>query len=497
MKLNSPLPQTLPKECDKAAKIFKSFVDSGNNGLDGVIPRTVLENARGFAIFSVFKAGFLFSARAGSGVVIARLDDGTWSAPSAIGLAGVGVGGQAGAEMTDFLIVLNSRSHIRSFMAAGSLTLGGNMSLAVGPLGRNGEASGALNTSGKVAAMYSYSKTRGLFGGVSVEGSVIVERQDANAQAYKSDVSVKVLLSGSVDPPEFAMGLIHTLDACTGMPGNRHWVKDDHSAPGTPIDGGYAFGGIASSGTEGPASLKKSRKNSNAFPPASWGRKKSSGSYFNTDAPTQGNTITGSDRSSVSGAGRPSWDDAPRADSTQNFGTRFESDFVPDAPNSTPRPQLGSTLSPNSPMLGRGSLSHTSSKNTSLDLSRFNPKPIMHSRSASAAAYPSYDSYDSNPFAPSIDEDEGDLYGSSTDKGHKPSLRIAAKAELTRPLHPGEGVARAIALFDFKGQQGGDLSFNKGDVITITEKSDTTDTWWKGKAGGRVGIFPANFVEVV
>jgi SH3 domain-containing YSC84-like protein 1 len=82
----------------------------------------------GFAIFTVFKAGFVFSARGGSGVVIAKLPDGSmhflsadyfprihrylvdWSAPSAIGTAGLGFGGQAGVEMTDFLIVLNSAS---------------------------------------------------------------------------------------------------------------------------------------------------------------------------------------------------------------------------------------------------------------------------------------------------------------------------------------------------------------------------------------------------
>lgn len=74
----------------------------------------------------------------------------------------MGFGGQAGAELTEFLIVLNSNSAIKSFMSAGSLTLGGNLSLAVGPLGRNGEAMGALNTKGRVAAMYSYSKTKGL-----------------------------------------------------------------------------------------------------------------------------------------------------------------------------------------------------------------------------------------------------------------------------------------------------------------------------------------------
>jgi hypothetical protein len=76
-----------------------------------------------------------------------------WSAPSAIGSAGLGVGGQLGAEMTDFLVVLNSAAAVKSFMSAGSLTLGGNMSIAVGPLGRNGEAIGSLNSKGKVAAM--------------------------------------------------------------------------------------------------------------------------------------------------------------------------------------------------------------------------------------------------------------------------------------------------------------------------------------------------------
>ncbi|PVG02128.1 hypothetical protein CPB86DRAFT_609294 [Serendipita vermifera] len=92
MKLTSPLPQILPKECAKAAKIFHSFVQGGGQGLDGIIPREVLEKAYGFAFLSVVKvgaqssgadpiqlilakAGFLVSARAGSGLVIARLDD--------------------------------------------------------------------------------------------------------------------------------------------------------------------------------------------------------------------------------------------------------------------------------------------------------------------------------------------------------------------------------------------------------------------------------------
>jgi hypothetical protein len=78
-KMSKLLPQPLPQECVKATKILQSFISSGSGGLDGVIPREVLSKAKGFAIFSVVKAGFLFSARAGTGIVIARLDDGSTS----------------------------------------------------------------------------------------------------------------------------------------------------------------------------------------------------------------------------------------------------------------------------------------------------------------------------------------------------------------------------------------------------------------------------------
>lgn len=237
-------------------------MDVNNNGLDKVIPRTVMERAAGFAIFTVFKAGFLFSARAGSGVVVARLPDGTWSPPSAIGLGGLGFGGQAGAEVTDFLIVLNSRSAVTSFMSAGSLTIGGNLSVAVGPLGRNAEGSGALNAKGQVAAMYSYSKTKGLFGGVSVEGSVILERQDANRLAYGGSPSSKQILSGMFDPPEWADVLIDQLEKSTGMPGGQRWKSRDEEGEGggmgwsTPEagrgGGGYVFGeGVGAGGSVG------------------------------------------------------------------------------------------------------------------------------------------------------------------------------------------------------------------------------------------------------
>ena len=75
-------------------------------GLDHIIPPSILRKAKGFAFITIVKAGFVFSARAGTGVVIARLRDGTWSAPSAIGTAGVGAGFQMGAGKQSLLLTV-------------------------------------------------------------------------------------------------------------------------------------------------------------------------------------------------------------------------------------------------------------------------------------------------------------------------------------------------------------------------------------------------------
>ncbi|THH11770.1 hypothetical protein EW145_g431 [Phellinidium pouzarii] len=539
MKLNSPLPQPLPKECLKAAKIFKSFVDNGNNGLDGIIPRQVLENAKGFAIFTIIKAGFLFSARAGSGVVIARLNDGTWSAPSAIGTAGLGVGGQAGAEMTDFLIVLNSRSAVRSFMSAGSLTLGGNMSIALGPLGRNGEALGSLNTSGKVAAMYSYSKTRGLFGGVSVEGSVIVERQDANALAYAFDVTVKQLLSGAIDPPDWAQPLLKALEACVGMPGGQKWIDDSadanvHSFNGPRrINSGYAFGaggGVASPGSEVPSSLRKKASSvSSPFSPAHWGRGKSGGSYFNTELDEESehhiddSWLAKEKEARKDLHGPPASTLLDNCSTTNTFPIQFHSDFQPPSPSGNESISSGLTHRPTRSVISQPSLTSTFSPGSPFnDLPPFpriangNSNTYSHNRSVSSASHLNsngksgynfntttnsrhspFSAQPSDPFAydsvgETIDDYDRGLPRPLSLSGEKPFIN--PKAGLNQPLN--EGVGRAIALFNFKAVEPGDLSFNKGQVITITKKSNKTDDWWTGKANGREGIFPANFVEV-
>ncbi|KAG4439678.1 hypothetical protein IFR05_004815 [Cadophora sp. M221] len=213
MGIHNPLPSSMASECKKCGKILASFVDPRQAfGPDKIIPPQVLANAKGLAILTVIKAGFLGSARYGNGVVVARLADGTWSAPSAIGTGGAGFGGQIGFELTDFVFILNDAAAVRTFSQAGSLTLGGNVSIAAGPVGRNAEAAGAASMKG-VAGIFSYSKTKGLFAGVSLEGSAIIERRDANEKLYGQRFTAAQLLQGSVRPPPAAQPLMNILNS--------------------------------------------------------------------------------------------------------------------------------------------------------------------------------------------------------------------------------------------------------------------------------------------
>ncbi|KAK0522791.1 hypothetical protein OC842_006362 [Tilletia horrida] len=215
----APLPADLPRECAKATKILSSF--SPVDGLDKIVPISVLARAHGFALFSVVRVGFILSARAGSGIVIARVNTnpdgsgGHWTAPTAIGIAGLGGGFNAGAQIVDCLVVLNSPAAVRAFTTTGSLQLGGNLSVAVGPVGRSADASGSLNSKGSVAAMFSYARAKGLYGGISLEGTILVERTDANVAAYGKGATAATILSGRIDPPLWSRSLIDAIEKLT------------------------------------------------------------------------------------------------------------------------------------------------------------------------------------------------------------------------------------------------------------------------------------------
>jgi SH3 domain-containing YSC84-like protein 1 len=172
---------------------------------ESAIPEVIMREARGLAILTLTKAGFLFSGRGGSGIVVARTDKG-WSGPSAIGAGGMGFGFQAGAQVSELVIVLNTPDAVVAFAKGGNVTLGGAMSLATGPVGRDLEGSMALG-----AVMYTYSRSQGLYAGVSLEGTVVYTRDEANAEFYGKPVQAKEILSGSVAPPAGAEKLLKFL----------------------------------------------------------------------------------------------------------------------------------------------------------------------------------------------------------------------------------------------------------------------------------------------
>jgi len=207
---------SLPGEAEKAAKILDSFLADPERPQSALnaIPKAVLQRARGLAVFQVLKAGFVFSGKAGSGLVIARLPDGSWSAPSCIATGGLGWGLQIGADITDFVIVLNSEDAVRAFSLGGNVTIGGGISATAGPIGTGGSVQASL---AHPAPMFSYSKSKGLFAGLSLEGTVLIERKDANRDFYGSPVPARDILGGLVPPPEVASRLYEIIEAAEGV----------------------------------------------------------------------------------------------------------------------------------------------------------------------------------------------------------------------------------------------------------------------------------------
>jgi SH3 domain-containing YSC84-like protein 1 len=169
------------------------------------IPEHVMKEAKGLAILTAVKAGFIFSGEGGKGLVVVRTAHG-WSGPSAIGTGGAGFGFQAGVQVTEFVIVLNTDEAVKAFSHGANVKLGADISAAAGPVGR---AAGAGVT--PLAAVYTYSRNQGLFAGVSLEGTVIAARNDANKEYYGRAVTPEEILTGKVKPPPGAEKLIAEL----------------------------------------------------------------------------------------------------------------------------------------------------------------------------------------------------------------------------------------------------------------------------------------------
>jgi lipid-binding SYLF domain-containing protein len=162
---------------------------------DQQLPDALLSRAYGIAVIpDVTKIAFIFGGRHGNGVLVVR-DKLTapWSNPVLISLTGGSWGFQAGAQSSDIILVFTTKTGIEG-IAGGKLTLGADASVATGPVGRQGSAATDMQFN---AEIYSYARTRGLFGGIALDGSVISIDRSANGALYgKSGVTATEIFSG-------------------------------------------------------------------------------------------------------------------------------------------------------------------------------------------------------------------------------------------------------------------------------------------------------------
>jgi lipid-binding SYLF domain-containing protein len=156
------------------------------------IPESMLANVHAVAIIpDVVKLGFIVGGQRGHGVVVIRQADGSWRAPIFVTITGGSIGWQIGAQATDFMLVFKTQKSVDGLMR-GTFTLGADASIAAGPVGRRAQA--ATDAELK-AEIYSYSRSRGLFAGVSLDGSALTIDDRANAGYYG------VVAPGGAPPP--------------------------------------------------------------------------------------------------------------------------------------------------------------------------------------------------------------------------------------------------------------------------------------------------------
>jgi lipid-binding SYLF domain-containing protein len=177
------------------------------------IPERLLQRAYGVAVIpSVAKVAFVVGGRRGSGVLVVRDSRGHFSGPMFVNLTGGSVGWQIGAQETDIVLVFTTRRGIEG-IADGKLTLGAGASAAAGPVGRQAEAAAGIN-----AEVYAYSRARGLFAGVALDGTAITMDNKANRTFYaKSGVLPSEIMSGAVtSTSENARRFLAALASSTG-----------------------------------------------------------------------------------------------------------------------------------------------------------------------------------------------------------------------------------------------------------------------------------------
>lgn len=199
------------------------------------VPPALLSRAYAIAVIpNVVKAAFGFGARRGKGVIVVRQDDNSWSNPAFITLTGGSFGWQIGAQSTDIILVFKTRKGVDG-IENGQLTLGADASVAAGPLGRQASVSTDIEFQAEV---YSYSRSRGLFAGVALEGAGVTMDRKANAAFYSSSSMTpeKIFASSPNIAPDIANTFVQILTAQTSRLPTKPGMTAGGAMPARPAN---------------------------------------------------------------------------------------------------------------------------------------------------------------------------------------------------------------------------------------------------------------------
>jgi lipid-binding SYLF domain-containing protein len=204
-------PVARKEAADQAQKIEEAIrvLEEMMKESDKSIPVSLIENCAGIAIIpDVIRAGLVIGGRHGKGVLLLRTASGGWTDPSFIDIKGGSIGWQAGVQSADVILVFRTPRSVEK-ITEGDFTLGADVGVAAGPLGRTAEAS---TNSELKAEILSYSRSRGLYAGLTFQGSSIQEDRKANRAFYGADISPKDIFAGKAAAvPEAAAKLRRAL----------------------------------------------------------------------------------------------------------------------------------------------------------------------------------------------------------------------------------------------------------------------------------------------
>ncbi|TXT07087.1 hypothetical protein VHUM_03257 [Vanrija humicola] len=222
-----PVTGDFPNEMDKCARILRNFTVTGIETQDKrskrkvirKIPSSVIASAKGLAIFTSMRSGIApLGGAGGAGLVVARLPDGSWSAPASITPNNLSAGFLLGVDIYDCVLVIRSQEALDSF-GGHKVTLGTEIAVVAGPWG----AGAAVEAGKEKAPVFSYINSRGLYAGVEVVGQAFFSRTEENGMMYHwPGVKASDILGGKVPVPREAYNLVDALkDAESGAAQRR------------------------------------------------------------------------------------------------------------------------------------------------------------------------------------------------------------------------------------------------------------------------------------